>query len=116
MSTDDRGMVTAETAVVAPFVVAVLVAAAWLVSLGTVQSRSYAAAVEVARQVSRGESVDVARRAGERIAPEGARFRVTSGEGTVVVRVETMSRAPVFNGVAKRVVASASMQLEEGES
>ncbi len=88
---DESGVVTAEAAVVIPLVTLVAVALAWLVGLGVAQVQVLDAAREVARAVARGDSEASGTALGRRVAPQGARFRIGTDDGTVVVSV----RAPV---------------------
>jgi Flp pilus assembly protein TadG len=91
MSRDERGAVTAETAVVLPMIAVFAVGLAWLVSLGVVQVRAQDAAREAARVVARGESVAVGTAYARRVATPGADVSVARDGSTVVVTV----RAPV---------------------
>ena len=87
-------MVTAETAVVLPIVVAVVMGLSWLVSLGVTQVRVVDAARETARAVARDESPARAVELGQRVAPEGSRIFVTDQGDTVEVSVEADVRGP----------------------
>lgn len=89
---DESGAVTAEAAVVIPLVALVAVALAWLVGLGVAQVRVLDAAREVARAVARGDSEASGKALGRRVAPDGARFEVSSDDGTVVVAVSAPVR------------------------
>lgn len=89
---DESGAVTAEAAVVIPLVALVAVALAWLVGLGVAQVRVLDAAREVARAVARGDSEASGKALGRRVAPDGARFEVSSDDGTVVVGVSAPVR------------------------
>lgn len=91
---DQRGAVTAETAVVLPLLAALALGLAWLVSLGISQARAVDAAREVARVVARGDTNGEAVSWGHRIAPDGARFRIRQGRDTVVVTVTAEVRGP----------------------
>ncbi|RBY94943.1 pilus assembly protein TadE [Blastococcus sp. TBT05-19] len=80
-------MVTAETAVVLPVLMLVLVGAVAAVTVVGAQLRCVDAAREGARAAARGEEVaTVVDRAG-RAAPAGARTEVTSTDGDVWVTV-----------------------------
>ena len=72
MSRDERGAVTAETAVVLPMIAVFAVGLAWLVSLGVVEVRAQDAAREAARVVARGESVAAGTAYARRVATPGA--------------------------------------------
>lgn len=94
MRRNQRGAVTAETAVVLPLLAAFALGLAWLVSLGISQARAVDAAREVARVVARGESPSEARAWGDRIAPDGARIRIRNDQETVVVTVTAKITGP----------------------
>lgn len=85
---DDRGMVTAEAAIVIPVLLLVTVALAWLVTLGIAQVRCVDAAREAARLAARGEPADAVTAAAERAGPDGTQAHVDADEDTVTVRVE----------------------------
>ena len=89
-----RGAVTAETAMMLPLLVATTLALVWLLALAAAQTRVVDAAREVARAVARDESRAAAVALGRRVAPDGAQFRVRSGEGQVVVDVTAEVRGP----------------------
>ena len=89
-----RGAVTAETAMMLPLLVATTLALVWLLALAAAQTRVVDAAREVARAVARDEPRAAALALGRRVAPEGAQFRVRSGEGQVVVHVTAEVRGP----------------------
>ncbi len=84
---DDRGAVTAETAVVLPVLVLVAVGLASLVALGVSQVRVIDAARETARAVARGDDPGSGIALGRQVAPDGAEFQVTTEDGTVRVVV-----------------------------
>jgi Flp pilus assembly protein TadG len=83
---DEHGMVTAETAVALPVLVAVTLAMVWLLTLGVAQMKVTDAAREAARALARGESAERAVELAEQAAP-GASVTVEAEEGTVVVTV-----------------------------
>ena len=83
---DEGGMVTAETAVVLPVLVAVTLAMVWLLTLGVAQMKVTDAAREAARALARGEPVDSAIQLAERASP-GATVTIEHDEGMVVVTV-----------------------------
>ena len=87
MRRDERGAVTAETAMVLPLLVAVAVSMVWLVTVGLAQMRATDAAREAARAVARGESPARAEALALQAAP-GVRVRISEGDGTVVVHVD----------------------------
>jgi hypothetical protein len=90
----DRGAVTAETAIVLPVLVVLLLVGLWAVGVVVANIRCVDAARDVARAVARGEPGDVAQRIGERSAPPGA--------------VIGISR----DGADVRVVVNADVQLD----
>jgi len=82
----EQGAVTAELALGLPILVAVTVGLVWLLSVGAAQVRTVDAAREAARAVARGDDPGAAVAVGERVAPDGVRVAVLSGEGRVVAR------------------------------
>lgn len=90
----ERGMVTAETVVVMPFVVLVAFVLVWVVSLGVTQMRVSDASREAARLIARGQPVDEARRAVEQAVP-GSRVRVSVEDGRAGVTVRYRARLPL---------------------
>ena len=106
MSRDDRGMVTAETAVVLPVLVAVTLALVWLLTLG------------VAQALARGEPADRAVELAERAAP-GASVTIEDDDGLVVVTVRQDVSPPggVLDGaLGMGEVSSVATALDEGPS
>lgn len=105
--TTERGMVTAEAAVLAPLVASCLALGVWIVSLGHLQVALVDAARDTARLIARGESPDdaVARVRSE--APDNTVFDVQRDGGFVTVRVERQSPAPL-PGLSWPVHAEAS--------
>lgn len=93
-SRDQRGAVTAETAVVLPVLVVLVAVLAWLVGLGVCQARAVDAARETARALARGETTSVSEQYGRRVAPDGARFRIEQDAGEVRVEVTAEVRGP----------------------
>ncbi len=87
-------MVTAETALVLPVLIGVVMALVWLISLGAAQVRVVDAAREVARAVARDEPRAQAVQLGTRIAPEGARITVHDEGRTVRVEVTVQVSGP----------------------
>jgi hypothetical protein len=104
---DARGMVTAETAVLAPVVASCLALGVWIVSLGHLQVRLVDTARDTARLVARGESIDEAIGHMRPNAPDATEFAVRRGGGFVTVRVSRQSPAP-FPGLSWPVHAQAS--------
>lgn len=94
MRKDERGAVTAETAVALPVLVLLGLALAWLISLGVSQVRVVDAARETARALARGEDPGVARGLGLQVAPAGSEVWVSSAHGVVRVVVTSEVRGP----------------------
>jgi len=109
-------MVTAETAVVLPVLVAVSLAMVWLLTLGVAQMKVTDAARETARALARGEPADRAVQLAERAAP-GASVTIDEVDGMVVVTVRQDVSPPAgllegAFGVAE--VRSSATALDEG--
>ena len=85
---------TAETAVVLPVLVAVVLGLTWLVCLGVTQVRVVDAARETARALARDEAAAQAVALGSRIAPDGAAIAVHDRSDTVEVVVTARVRGP----------------------
>lgn len=111
----DRGMVTAEMAVLAPFGVAFALLLLWVVSLGLTQVQLVDAAREAARLVARGEPVAHASEVARRQAPPDATVRVSGRGGLVTVRVSARSRLPlpVLRHVGARTLVASSVAAVE---
>lgn len=90
----ERGMVTAETAMVLPFVVLVAIVLVWVVSLGVTHMRIADASAEAARLVARGESADAAREVAQSLVP-GAKVQAVTSGGRVTVTIRHRSRLPL---------------------
>lgn len=112
---DETGMVTAETAVLAPFGFAFALLLLWVVSLGFTQVQLVDAAREGARLVARGESASAASTVARRQAPPGAAVRVTHRDGMVTVRVSARSHLPLpfFRHVGARTLRASSVSADE---
>ncbi|WP_286689865.1 TadE family type IV pilus minor pilin [Aeromicrobium sp. REDSEA-S38_B2] len=92
----ERGLATAELAVLAPFALVLVVLLLWVASLGLTQVRLVDAAREGARLVARGEPEADAVEAVRRLAPAGSTVDVAEGaDGTVAVTVRVRARAPL---------------------
>ncbi|MGA8988344.1 TadE family type IV pilus minor pilin [Aeromicrobium sp.] len=111
----ERGMVTAELATVAPFVVALTFLLLWVVSLSLTQIRIADASREAARMLARGESTDAATRVARRQSPDGATVTVDTSAGIVEVSVTASSRMPLpfFAGIGARRMRSVSVAAVE---
>lgn len=104
-------MVTAETAIVMPFVVLVALTLVGIVSLGVVHLRLADAARESARAVARGETPAEARRAGRALVP-GATVRIAVADGRAHVKVGHRARLPLLSRVHVDLSASATAVVE----
>ncbi|MET9493531.1 TadE family type IV pilus minor pilin [Streptomyces sp. NPDC006552] len=111
----DRGMVTAEAAVVLPVLVAFTMGLLWALLAASAQIRCVDAARTgaraVARQEARGPAVDAARQA----APRGARVEV-SREGDLVrvtVRARAAGPGPLAVELSAQAVAVAEDTVRE---
>lgn len=111
----DRGMVTAEMAVLAPFGVAFGLLLLWIVSLGFTQVQLVDAAREAARLVARGEPVPAASDVARRLAPPGATVTVSEQGGLVTVQVAARSRlpVPVLRHVGGRTLQASAVSADE---
>lgn len=81
-------MVTVETAVVIPVLVAITLILIWIVTLGIAQVRLVDAAREAARMAARGDSESKAVSMAERIAPDGSDVEIETSDGLTRVRVD----------------------------
>ena len=97
----DAGMVTAETALVLPALVLVLVGAVWLLCGVIAQVRCVDAAREGARVAARGDGDGRAVAAARAAAPAGAAVHITRGAGQV--RVTVRATVAPFGGWAGRL-------------
>jgi hypothetical protein len=113
----DRGAVTAETAIVLPVLVVLLLVGLWAVGVVVANIRCVDAARDVARAVARGEPGDVAQRIGERSAPPGAVIGISRDGPDVRVVVDAdvrldwvlLSKLP-----SVEVRGQAAVQIETG--
>ncbi|MEJ7833105.1 MAG: TadE family protein [Nocardioides sp.] len=85
---------TAELALALPILVAVTLGLVWLLALGSAQIRVVDAARETARSMARGDSMDEAVAAGERVAPAGSQVSVSRGDGWVIATATGRVRGP----------------------
>lgn len=90
--TGSRGSATAETAVLLPVLVVVLVACLWVLACVAAQLRCLDAARAGARAAARGDAPAAVRTTAQRLAPPGAQVSVSSGDRTVEVRVRSEVR------------------------
>ncbi len=114
----DAGTVTAETAVVLPALVVVLVLCLWSVTVVGQQLRCIDAARVGARALARGETSAKARTAAQGAAPEGAIVTVHSADGLAVVDVRYSAGMPGLGGpsvqIGSRAVAAMEDEVEGG--
>jgi hypothetical protein len=106
---DERGVATAELAMVLPLLVAVTAGLAWLLVVGVAQVRAVDAARETARAVARGDAVEAAVARGQRVAPAGSRIDVDVVGPEVRVEVTGELRGP---GGLFAVIPGASVEAE----
>lgn len=90
----ERGMATAELAVITPLAVVVAVLLLWTASLGYTQVSLTDAAREAARMVARGDAVAEAEQVARDQAPEGSEVTITQRDGVVEVVVSVRSTLP----------------------
>lgn len=111
----ERGMVTAELAVLVPFGVAFAFLLLWVISLGITQVRIVDASREAARMVARGDSVAEASNAARHDAPNGAKIDAQSAVGFVTVTVTVKSAVPLpfFSGVGARTMKATAVAAAE---
>lgn len=113
---DDRGMVTAETALVLPVLLVVLAGAVAAVVVVAGQLRCVDAAREGARAAARGESPASVRELVTAAAPAGAGSTVSRTDRTVTVTVtaEVHALGPVPLRVRVSAAATALSELDTG--
>lgn len=105
----ERGMVTAETAMVLPALMVITAGLLFVIGAVGTQLRCVDDSREAARQLARGEDPALVSRAVLAGAPTGARLTVSRSAGTVTATVT--ARAPVFGPLAghlRAVVVSAT--------
>lgn len=111
-------MVTAETAMVIPVLVALMLILVWIVSLGIAQVRLVDAAREAARMSARGDPAAEARHTAEKIAPDGTVVEIHEGDGLTRVQADLTVHAdlPLVGDLgAVDLSAQASSVSEGGE-
>ena len=89
---DDRGYVTAETAVVLPVLLVVLAAAVWVLACVAAQLRCVDAAHVAARAAARGDAPAEVEAAGRAVAPADASVTVSRVGDQVQVSVRAQVR------------------------
>src|SRR5215210_1169766 len=114
----EAGTVTAETAVVLPALVVVLVLCLWSVTVVGQQLRCIDAARTGARALARGETSATARAAAQRAAPDGAIVILHSADGLAVVEVRYSAGLPGPGGpsvqIGSRAVAAVEPEVVGG--
>ena len=116
-STQARGSVTAETAVLLPVLLIVLAAAIGVLACVAAQLRCVDAARTAARVAARGDTPALVRTAGERLAPAGATVTLRStGEHTVEVVVTAQVRpfGGAFDALPAVTVSGRAVAAVEG--
>lgn len=114
---DERGSVTAETAVLLPSLLLVALALAWIVSLGVAQVQCIDAARDAARALARAESEQTAVALARQTAPTGAQVRLGTAGGMVEVEVTYRATPPggLLDGVAAFEMGGVARTPVEGE-
>jgi Flp pilus assembly protein TadG len=114
---DQRGSVTAETAVAFPALVVVLAIALWGVSAAAAQIACIDAARAGARAAARGEPEKEVRTAVRRAAPPNANVTLSRDPTTTKVVVQAEARPPLkglFPALRLHAEAIAATEPEEG--
>jgi Flp pilus assembly protein TadG len=108
-------MVTAETAMVLPVLLALTVCLVWIVSLGIAEVRCLDAAREAARLAARGD-VEQARAVAARAAPRDARVTLTESDGLVTATVSVSARpdAPLLGNLPAVPLSARAVSAVEG--
>lgn len=110
----DRGSVTAETAMALPVLVLVLAAAVWVLAALGAQLRCVDAAGGAARAAARGEEPGAVTALARRLAPAGARVQVQQVGDQVHVTVgATVRPFPALRALPGLVVDATSTALIE---
>jgi Flp pilus assembly protein TadG len=109
----ESGMVTAEMALAIPALVAVVVALAWLLSLGVTQGLVAQAAREGARAAARGESSGSVRAVARQVAPEAAVTVRRSGRSVWVTASVTRTPPVRFLRPLRREVRASATSWRE---
>lgn len=115
---DERGTVTAETALALPMILLFTIGMAWLVSVGVTHVRAVDAAREAARTVARGESPGRGAWVGRKVAAPGSSIHVERRSRLVVVTVSSPVRGPggMFDFVHPFDVHAQAVAVREPES
>lgn len=104
--TGSRGSATAETAVLLPVLVVVVIACIWVLACVAAQLKCVDAARAAARAAARGDAPAAVRAVAERLAPPAAVVELSPSDATVEVRVRAQVR-PL--GAVLRVLPSMSV-------
>lgn len=98
-----------------PLLLAVTVGLVWLLAAAVAQVRVVDAAREAARAVARGDDAASAEAVALRIAPGGARVRLATADGRVVVEASARVRGPggLFASLPGVTVSSTAVALAE---
>ncbi|MGH1561187.1 TadE family type IV pilus minor pilin [Mumia sp. DW29H23] len=113
----EAGMVTAETAMVMPFLVALAFALVWATTIGVTQVRLVDAAREGARMAARGDDRQAVLEGVRGMAPEGAAVEVVEGPDAttrVTVTHEAKVDLPIVRALALSLEARAVSAVEDG--
>ena len=89
-----RGMVTAEAALVIPLVAAFAMVLAWMVSVVIAEVQVVDASRDAARALARGDEEQTAVAAALATAPDGAAVAIAGSGGQVTVHVTAQAEAP----------------------
>lgn len=112
-----RGSVTAETAVVLPVLLIVLLACIWVLAAVGTQLRCVDAARVTARVAARGDTDAVARSAGQAAAPPGAVIVISTRGEQVHVEVRAQVRpVPALSALPALPVQGRAVALVEPSS
>lgn len=90
----ERGTVTAESALVLPLLAAFAMSLVWMVTVMITQVQTVDAARDAARALAQGDARDIVLARAQDTAPEGARIEVSGTHGSVTVSVSTEAVAP----------------------
>jgi hypothetical protein len=90
----ERGMVTAETAVVLPIVAAFVLALLWLISAAIAEVRLVDASRDAARALARGEDAATVAAQVSASAPDGTQTSITHDGTDVTVEVSVVAEPP----------------------
>jgi hypothetical protein len=109
----EAGTVTAETAVLLPALVVVLVLCLWSVTVVGQQLQCIDAARTGARALARGEAPAMARAAAQRAAPDGAHVDLRLADGLAVVEVRFSASLPGPSGPGMQIGSRAVVAMED---